>query len=188
MLDPGQVENASQALSWSDPRILTAIFIGLVGWIANALNGLYTRSQVKKNRTRTNTWEEYRDTVYDPLMDAKKSFATVSHANGLTTASIKPDAMDDYFNQLNHAMGRLMSACVEADRHPESELSNWEDALSPLEGRLRAWVGTKAMVKVDGKYQYFTQEEVHSGLAIIEEILRTLSERLRNQRKFLLEG
>ena len=101
---------------WTDPGILVAIAIGvgtlLLGgfntW-TNCCNHWRERKRLRKQAA----WEEYMETIYDPLRQALKNF----QEQAKTYRRVFGDSGDEsssntFFRELSEAMNEIKNACA----------------------------------------------------------------------------
>lgn len=108
--------------SWFDPRIVVAILFGALGIAGSAGNLLFTLHL----RRRLGVWEEYKDTVYDPILLALKEFEEVAAPHKISSDYPSATESATYFQHLGEAFNAVALVCSRNDHHPISRTSNLE--------------------------------------------------------------
>ena len=116
-------------IEWSDPRIIVAIGTGVFGTLSG-LGGLvfsaYVFSRQGRQAKNQTTWEEYRETVYDPLRSALQHVEDFAkRCRGTHDSPQNEEERNKFFRDLSETMNEVEIACAKADNHGASDCKNW---------------------------------------------------------------
>ena len=173
---------------WSDPRILVAIVTGAVGALSG-LGGLaFSACVFSKQRKQTRNqaaWEEYRESIYDPLLEnLHRVEALAKRCNGAHDIPQFQGEWQACLRNLSERINEVEIACAKADSHDASVHKDWvehADASSQeVFGLINQQnIGNRAIQRND------------PGLRTLGECLQRhvnfFEDRLREQRRALLD-
>ena len=173
---------------WSDPRIVVAIAVGALGVLTGGGSlgfSIWVFRRHRFQRRQQAQWEEYRETVYDPLISAVKDVETLAKRCVRISSSLPSEAeWSRVCNELGEAMNEMEIECGRCDQHEATIVRDWVTQAEEKSEQLYSQIG---------RYQVgnATSSENGSDLQGIAECLREcvqfFEHRLLAQRKALLD-
>ena len=138
---------------WSDPRIVVAIVTGLIGFFTGLGSIGFSWHVFNKQRSQTrnqNVWEEYKETIYDPIRSALADVERYAKIH-LGTYSFPRDKekRGEAFRGLNERLNTVEMSCAKADKHPRTVDTSWEDGAEQENLKLHGLIQKHELIEVD---------------------------------------
>ena len=151
-----------------------AIAMGAVSLLLSLLNRrdrCRDRRKEYRRRRKQATWEEYKETIYDPLrqelVNFQKQAMTCRRALGDSRVETN---LNTFFRELSEAMNEIKNACAKADKHKESDRSDWEDFAEKEEQKIHSW-----------EQMYREHNDPESHLRDFDHLYRSYVENIENR-------
>ena len=174
---------------WSDPRILVAIVTGGVGALSglgSVLFNVYASFKQRGQARNQAVWEEYRETVYDPMRSVLRHVEDFAKRCRRTQGGI-PQVEEDrlsFFRDLSEMMNEAELFCAKADERDASTRRDWSEQAETKARQIHDLIN-------DHDLDRNTSEHAAAGLLDLEKSMRAyvqfFDDRLLEQRKALLD-
>ena len=172
---------------WSDPRILVAIGTGLGGALFGLGSVAFSAFVFFKQRKQTQSqasWEEYRETVYDPLFSVFRHLEEFAkrcrETRGFPSGTEEQRA---FLRDLSKTMNEVEISCAKADEHDASFHKDWTEQSEIKNREIYDLVNDHDLDR--GLIEHGDPHLLSLGDAL-REYLRFFANRLRQQRKEML--
>ena len=173
---------------WSDPRILIAIGTGVVGAIfglGSLVFSAFVFSKQRKQAQSQASWEEYRETVYDPLILVLRHLEELAKCcRGTHSFPEASERQRAFFHELSETMNEVEISCAKADEHDASFQTDWAEQSETKNKEIHDLVN----------YHNLDRDTIgrgdHGLLALgkgLREYLKFFESRLRRERKKMLD-
>ena len=172
---------------WSDPRILVAIGTGLVGVLFGLGSVAFSAFVFFKQRKQAQSqasWEEYRETVYDPLFSVFRHLEEFAkRCRGTHGFPKGKEEQRAFFRDLSETMNEVEISCAKADEHDASVHKDWTEQSETKNKQIYDLVNDHDLDK--GNIEHGDPHLLSLGDGL-REYLRFFENRLREQRKEML--
>ena len=172
---------------WSDPRILVAIGTGVIGalfGLGSVLFSAFVFSKQRKQAHSQATWEEYRETVYDPLFSIFRHLEEFAkRCRGTPSFPKNKEEQRVFFLDLSETMNDVEILCAKADEHDASFHKDWTEQSETKNREIHDLVNDHDL---DRRIIERGDSHLLSLGEGLREYLRFFEIRLREQRKKLL--
>ena len=171
---------------WSDPRILVAVISGGIGAFSGigsiAFNAYTFQKQRKQSRNQA-IWEEYKETIYDPLLSAFRSLE--KFANNCRNAHHKNQDQLAFSRNLSEIMNEIEILCVKADDHDVSNRKDWSEQAEAKNAEIYRLIGSYELDKKPFSRTDPSLSELEKELRVY---VKFFDNRLREQRRAILNS
>ena len=172
---------------WSDPPIIVAIATGVVGALLGLGSLLFSAFVFCKQRKQSQSqasWEEYRETVYDPLFSVFRHLEEFAkRCRGTRGFPTGKEEQRAFFRDLSETMNEVEISCAKADEHDASFRRDWTEQ---SETRTREIYDLVNDHNLDIEIIEHGDPHLLSLGDGLREYLRFFENRLREQRKEML--
>lgn len=165
---------------WTDLRIMVAIGLGLAGLAFNAVTFCKQRSQGRRQAK----WDEYRETVYDPLSTSLAGVEAL--ARRCARPRNLPQGEDEWKTcllDLSERLNDVEIACEKADSHQESARKDWSESADAGTQTIHDLISDHGIGRANAAHDDNALTALRNGLQAHVDLFQ---ERLRDQRKKLL--
>lgn len=169
---------------WLDPHILVAIITGCIGTIfgiGNTAFNIYTFLKQRKQSRNQYVWEEYRETVYDPLSSALRNLEKL--ADSCRNVRHKDQDQLAFSRSLSEMMNDVEILCVKADNHDVSNRKDWSEQAEAKNAEIFRLIESYELDKKPFSHTDPSLSELEKEL---RGYVKFFDDRLREQRRALL--
>lgn len=173
---------------WSDPRILVALGSGVVGSLMGLGSIAFSAYVFVRQRRQTRkqaAWEEYRDTVYDPLFsDVRRVEEFAKRCRGVRGPPPGEGDARAFLRDLSELMNEVEISCAKADQHGASTERDWAECAEVKNREIHE------LIDAHGLAEEAVQPDLSRRQALsacLQAYVEFFEDRLRKQRKSLLD-